>query len=268
MKKTLLLIAAGALLTGCGVNDPAKPEMPAEAAAFTAEATEVEYTEAETETEKTEAQTEEEIAEKTGPVKVPMKEQEALDKLCAKYGKEFKVAERNVQNEYWDEKPDILNVWYDLEDEEGRTFKAMIKENLDTVVYDGYAYVLHEKELYDETAAYIRSLMPEGKLWFGINSGVVPFETPANMNFDDFSAMFAANDGKINMSVIITGETEISDELQALQSGHTDIRPAELGYSLSINYYRVPQDYYDSLDDVVYGEAGIDRSRLERLTVG
>ena len=261
-KKILSTLAAAVLLTGCGVTESTTTiDAPAETAAvaevYTITANTSAASEAGTAADGT----------KEARVDISPKEQEAIDKLGRKYGREFRAVGRDVQREYWDEKPDHLNVWYDLEDEDGRPFMFMCKENTDIAVSEGYGFIIHEQELCSEAAAYIRKVMPEGKLWFGNNSAMIPFEAAGDNSFESFRQAFIAGDGKLTLSILLTDDTEIPGELKVLMAGRSDIKPAELGYTLYINYYKLAKEDYDSLPEVVYGDSSVDRSKLERFEV-
>ena len=136
-KKILSTLAAAVLLTGCGVTESTTTiDAPAETAAvaevYTITANTSAASEAGTAADGT----------KEARVDISPKEQEAIDKLGRKYGREFRAVGRDVQREYWDEKPDHLNVWYDLEDEDGRPFMFMCKENTDIAVSEGYGFII------------------------------------------------------------------------------------------------------------------------------
>lgn len=289
MKKTLFILAAGLILAGCGIADPCEetgtsetaPSSEAEDTTATEETTETEETTTTEETVTTETTTETapdtettETAATTYPrvsappfdpeKDIPAEEKKALDKLEAKYGREFTPTDRNVHWEYWNEPiPDILRVFFTLEDEEGREFCARGLENTDVIEEDGYNSVLHSTELENEAAEYLRGLMPEAKLWFQECNYLLPFDIPADIGFEEFRQVFADNDGYLNVYLLLTDDMEAPEVLKDLMGGKSIIVPEELGYRLYIDYYRISQEDYDKLDYVTQGRRDMIPGRRE-----
>ena len=283
MKKTLFILVAGLILAGCGIADPCEETGTSE----TAPSTETEDT---TATEETAAAEETTTAEETVTTEtttetapdtdtteasattyprvsappfdpeedIPPEEKKALDKLEAKYGREFTPTDRYVNWEYWNEPiPDILRVFCTLEDEEGRQFYARLLENTDVIEEDGYNSVLHSTELEDEAAEYLRGLMPEAKLWFQECNYLLPFDIPADIGFEEFRQVFRDNDGYLSLDIMLTDDMEIPEVLKELQGSKNNILPEELGYRLYIEYYQISQEDYDKLDDVTHGRTDL-----------
>ncbi|MBO4876938.1 MAG: hypothetical protein J5501_02900 [Ruminococcus sp.] len=298
MKKTLFILAAGFILAGCGIVDPCDeietaetaPSSEAEETAAAEETTETEETTTTEETVTTETTTDTapvtettEAAATTYPratappfdpeEDIPPEEKKALDKLEAKYGREFTPTDRNVHWEYWNEPiPDILRVFFTLKDEEGREFCARGLENMDVIEADGYTYVLHGTELEDEAAEYLRGLVPEAKLWFRDCNELLPFDIPADIGFEDYRQVFADNEGYLSLDILFTDDMEVPEELKELQGRKNSILPEALGYRLYIDLYRISQEDYDRIDDVTHGRTDMIPERQEisgiRLKLG
>lgn len=265
MKKTLFILAAGLILAGCGIADPGDANETTETAA-PSEAEETVTTELTTDTAPVTETTE--AAETTclrvspppfDPEKdIPPEERKALDKLEARYGRQFTPTERYVQWEYINEPvPDILRVFYTLEDEEGRQFSARVLENTDVTEADGYTCVLHGTGLEDEAAEYLRGLMPEAKIWFQECNKLLPSDIPADIGFEEFRQVFRDNDGSLSLDIMLTDDMEIPEVLKELQGSKNNILPEELGYRLYIDYYQISQEDYDKLDDVTHGRTDL-----------
>ena len=214
--------------------------------------------EAVTETEMTTEEYESEIY--TDDIeKVPSEEQAALEKLNAKYGKEFKFICRDVQWEFWDTPiPEKRPTTYTLEDDEGRRFCAYGTEDSDEISGDEYVFPLFEDELIENTKNYIRSYTQAGKLWLPtINRRTMPFEAPAEPTYEEFFSYFCNQEGKISAFVFLPEGTELSvfDNMNYL---YLD----DFGCQVVLYVYYLPQKDYDRLDDVVYGNANINREHM------
>lgn len=287
MKKTLLILAAGILLTGCGVMDSASdtdtPVISVTEPVSEAETT-VTVTETETTTETTAAATTasaaavtEAAAEPAAPIdeyedelytshieKVPPEEQAALDKLNAKYGKNFTFICREVQWEFIGVPiPEKKPTTYTLEDDEGRRFLAFGTEDSDEIISDNYTFPLYKDDLFDHTRDYIRSYTQAGKLWILTPYKTwLPFEAPAEMTYEEFFSYFCQQEGKIFADILLPEGTELPEELTSFD-GLNSIYLDGFGCPVNLGVYYLPQSDYDSLEDVTYGDIGIDRDHLK-----
>lgn len=218
--------------------------------------------EAVTETEMTTEEYESEIY--TDDIeKVPSEEQAALEKLNAKYGKEFKFICRDVQWEFWDTPiPEKRPTTYTLEDDEGRRFCAYGTEDSDEISGDEYVFPLFEDELIENTKNYIRSYTQAGKLWIPtINRRTMPFEAPAEPTYEEFFSYFCNQEGKISAFVFLPEGTELPTELSVFDNMNY-LYLDDFGCQVVLNVYYLPQKDYDRLDDVVYGNANINREHM------
>ena len=218
-------------------------------------------TEAVTETETTTEEYESDIY--TNNIeKVPSEEQAALEKLNAKYGKEFKFICRDVQWEFYGGIPEKKPTTYTLEDDEGRRFCAYGTEDSDEISGDEYVFPLFEDELLENTKNYIRSYTQAGKLWLPtINRRTMPFEAPAEPTYEEFFSYFCNQEGKISAFVFLPEGTELPTELSVFDNMNY-LYLDDFGCQVVLYVYYLPQKDYDRLDDVVYGDANINREHM------
>lgn len=288
MKKLILTLTAVLMLTGCSEKNAASSETSKNETSERSEVTvhvetgtaivntdtviettatetttsAVTTAEAVTETETTTEEYESEIY--TDDIeKVPSEEQAALEKLNAKYGKEFKFICRDVQWEFWDTPiPEKRPTTYTLEDDEGRRFCAYGTEDSDEISGDEYVFPLFEDELIENTKNYIRSYTQAGKLWIPtINRRTMPFEAPAEPTYEEFFSYFCNQEGKISAFVFLPEGTELPTELSVFDNMNY-LYLDDFGCQVVLNVYYLPQKDYDRLDDVVYGNANINREHM------
>lgn len=288
MKKLILTLTAVLMLTGCSEKNAASSETSKNETSERSEVTvhvetgtaivntdtviettatetttsAVTTAEAVTETEMTTEEYESEIY--TDDIeKVPSEEQAALEKLNAKYGKEFKFICRDVQWEFWDTPiPEKRPTTYTLEDDEGRRFCAYGTEDSDEISGDEYVFPLFEDELIENTKNYIRNYTQAGKLWIPtINRRTMPFEAPAEPTYEEFFSYFCNQEGKISAFVFLPEGTELPTELSVFDNMNY-LYLDDFGCQVVLNVYYLPQKDYDRLDDVVYGNANINREHM------
>ncbi|MCR5112226.1 MAG: membrane lipoprotein lipid attachment site-containing protein [Ruminococcus sp.] len=288
MKKLILTLTAVLMLTGCSEKNAASSETPKNETSERSEVTvhvetgtaivntetviettatetttsAVTTAEAVTETETTTEEYESEIY--TNKIeKVPSEEQAALEKLNAKYGKEFKFICRDVQWEFWDTPiPEKRPTTYTLEDDEGRRFCAYGTEDSDEIRSDEYVFPLFEDELIENAKNYIRSYTQAGKLWLPtINRRTMPFEAPAEPTYEEFFSYFCNQEGKISAFVFLPEGTELPTELSVFDNMNY-LYLDDFGCQVVLYVYYLPQKDYDRLDDVVYGNGNINREHM------
>ena len=288
MKKLILTLTAVLMLTGCSEKNAASSETSKNETSERSEVTvhvetgtaivntdtviettatetttsAVTTAEAVTETETTTEEYESEIY--TNDIeKVPSEEQAALEKLNAKYGKEFKFICRDVQWEFWDTPiPEKRPTTYTLEDDEGRRFCAYGTEDSDEIKGDEYVFPLFENELLENVKDYIRSYTQAGKLWIPtINRRTMPFEAPAEPTYEEFFSYLCNQEGKISAFVFLPEGTELPTELSVFDNMNY-LYLDDFGCQVVLNVYYLPQKDYDRLDDVVYGNANINREHM------
>lgn len=288
MKKLILTLTAVLMLTGCSEKNAASSETSKNETSERSEVTvhvetgtaivntdtviettatetttsAVTTAEAVTETEMTTEEYESEIY--TDDIeKVPSEEQAALEKLNAKYGKEFKFICRDVQWEFWDTPiPEKRPTTYTLEDDEGRRFCAYGTEDSDEISGDEYVFPLFEDELIENTKNYIRSYTQAGKLWLPtINRRTMPFEAPAEPTYEEFFSYLCNQEGKISAFVFLPEGTELPTELSVFDNMNY-LYLDDFGCQVVLYVYYLPQKDYDRLDDVVYGNANINREHM------
>ena len=282
MKKLILTLTAVIMLTGCSTAKPENGTAEDSANATTAAGTTVTVTETETSTETTATETTTSAVTTTEAVtetettteeyesdiytnnieKVPSEEQAALEKLNAKYGKEFKFIRRDVQWEFYGGIPEKRPTTYTLEDDEGRRFCAYGTEDSDEISGDEYVFPLFEDELLENTKNYIRSYTQAGKLWLPtINRRTMPFEAPAEPTYEEFFSYFCNQEGKISAFVFLPEGTELPTELSVFDNMNY-LYLDDFGCQVVLYVYYLPQKDYDRLDDVVYGNANINREHM------
>jgi hypothetical protein len=288
MKKLILTLIALLMLRGCSEENAAAPETSknetSEQSAVTVHvetgtaivntdtviettATEtttsaVTTTEAVTETETTTEEYESDIY--TNNIeKVPSEEQAALEKLNAKYGKDFRFICRDVQWEFYGGIPEKRPTTYTLEDDEGRRFCAYGTEDSDVISGDEYVFPLFENELLENVKDYIRSYTQAGKLWLPtINRRTMPFEAPAEPTYEEFFSYFCNQEGKISAFVFLPEGTELPTELSVFDNMNY-LYLDDFGCQVVLYVYYLPQKDYDRLDDVVYGDVYINREHMK-----
>ncbi|MBR5164392.1 MAG: membrane lipoprotein lipid attachment site-containing protein [Ruminococcus sp.] len=283
MKKIILTLTAAVMLTGCTAKNTETPEKSEPSAVTVNAETETtankealiitaaeNTTHAETVTEavtETSAVSEEEYESElhTSHIEnVPIEEQAALDKLRTKYGKDFTFICRDVQWEYIGVPiPEKLRIYYTLEDDDGRRFMAVGTEDSDEISGDNYAFPLFENELLDHAKDYIRSYTQAGKLWvLYATEKMMPFEAPAELTYEEFFSYFCQQEGKIFADILLPEGTELPEELTSFD-GLNSIYLDGFGCPVNLGVYYLPQSDYDSLEDVTYGDIGIDRDHLK-----
>ncbi len=283
MKKIILTLTAAVMITGCtakntetseksepsAVTVNAETETTANKEALIITAAE-NTTHAETVTEavtETSAVSEEEYESElhTSHIEnVPIEEQAALDKLRTKYGKDFTFICRDVQWEYIGVPiPEKKPTTYTLEDDEGRRFLAFGTEDSDEITSDNYTFPLYKDDLFDHTRDYIRSYTQAGKLWILTPYKTwLSFEAPAEMTYEEFFSYFCQQEGKIFADILLPEGTELPEELTSFD-GLNSIYLDGFGCPVNLGVYYLPQSDYDSLEDVTYGDIGIDRDHLK-----
>lgn len=195
---------------------------------------------------------------------VPIEEQAALDKLRTKYGKDFTFICRDVQWEFIGVPiPEKKPTTYTLEDDEGRRFLAFGTEDSDEITSDNYTFPLYKDDLFDHTRDYIRSYTQAGKLWILTPYKTwLSFEAPAEMTYEEFFSYFCQQEGKIFADILLPEGTELPEELTSFD-GLNSIYLDGFGCPVNLGVYYLPQSDYDKLEDVTYGDIGIDRDHLK-----
>ncbi|MBO4876940.1 MAG: hypothetical protein J5501_02910 [Ruminococcus sp.] len=279
MKKTFIILAAGIILSGCGVietseNDIPEVTEPASAAETTETTTETTTTTTTAETlavVTTAAPTEEATIDweeyeselyTRHEEKIPPEERAALDKLRAKYGKDFTFVSRELPWEFFGGIPEKKPATYVLMDDEGRYFAAFGTEDSEELTGEEYAYLFHEDEFFDRTKEYIRSYTQAGKLWILTPyKKSVPLEAPADLTYDQFLTYFCDRGYRVYANILIPEGTELPEEFvsdEFMNRIHLD----GLSYDVDLGVYYLPQKDYDVLDDVTYGDVDIDKNHL------
>lgn len=287
MKKLILTLIALLMLRGCSEENAAAPETSnnetSEQSAVTVHVetgtaivntdTVIETTTAETTTyteavtgtvtEPSEIYDEYENELHTSHIEnVPPEERAALDKLNAKYGKDFRFICRDVQWEFYGGIPEKRPTTYTLEDDEGRRFCAYGTEDSDVISGDEYVFPLFENELLENVKDYIRSYTQAGKMWLPtINRRTMPFEAPAEPTYEEFFSYFCSQEGKISAFVFLPEGTELPTELSVFDNMNY-LYLDDFGCQVVLYVYYLPQKDYDRLDDVVYGNANINREHM------
>ncbi len=277
MKKTFIILAAGIILSGCGAieqseNDIPEVTEPASAAETTETTTETTTTTAETTAVITTAAPTEEATidweeyenelytrheEKISP-----EERAALDKLRAKYGKDFTFVSRELPWEFFGGIPEKKPATYVLMDDEGRYFAAYGTEDSEDLTGEEYAYLFHEDEFFERTKDYIRSYTQAGKLWILTPyKKSVPLEAPADLTYDQFLTYFCAGGYRVYANILLPEGTELPEELISDEFMNR-IQLDDLSYSIDLGVYYLPQKDYDSLDDVTYDDIEINHDHL------
>ena len=151
-----------------------------------------------------------------GAEEIPEAEWNGLEKLKGKYGKDFEVIARNLCWEFWPkvilnddgtrttipvnrDPNEPLNVVYVLKGGDGIYFEASIKENTDNITHDNYLYTHYWDQLRDEAAGSLQKLVPGGKVFIEARAGCgeLPFESPADMTYEEFRQALADNKGYV-----------------------------------------------------------------------
>ena len=193
---------------------------------------------------------------------VPPEERAALDKLRAKYGKDFTFVSRELPWEFFGGIPDKKPATYVLMDDEGRCFAAFGTEDSEELTGEDYAYLFHEDEFFDRTKEYIRSYTQAGKLWILTPyKKSVPLEAPADLTYDQFLTYFCSGGYRVYANIFLPEGTELPEELVS-DKFMNRIDLDGLSYSINLGVYYLPQKDYDSLDDVTYGDVDIDRDHM------
>lgn len=193
---------------------------------------------------------------------VPPEERAALDKLRAKYGKDFTFVSRELPWEFFGGIPDKKPATYVLMDDEGRYFAAFGTEDSEELTGEDYAYLFHEDEFFDRTKEYIRSYTQAGKLWILTPyKKSVPLEAPADLTYDQFLTYFCSGGYRVYANIFLPEGTELPEELVS-DKFMNRIDLDGLSYSINLGVYYLPQKDYDSLDDVTYGDVDIDRDHM------
>ena len=276
MKKLIITLTAVLMLTGCAEKNTAATETstnettkPTSAVTAKVETTTAETTASEktTSAEALETATFNEDYESdlyTSRIEnVPSEEQTALDKLRAKYGKDFTFICREVQWEFFGEKPEKKPTTYILEDNEGRRFWAYGTEDSDEISGDNYAFPLFKDELLDHAKDYIRSYTKAGKLWMWYaTEKMMPFEAPAELTYEDFFSYFCKQEGKVFANIILPDGSELPEELTSFDTQNI-IYLDDFGCQIVHYVYYMPQRDYDKLEDEMYGDIYINRDHMK-----
>ncbi|MBO4493103.1 MAG: hypothetical protein J5724_01830 [Ruminococcus sp.] len=204
-----------------------------------------------------------------GPEEIPEAEWNALTKVNEKYGTTFEVIARTL---CWESMPSsILNddgttstipvdrdynkplvVAYSLKGSDGVAFEVYLKENTDVIIDDTYLYYHYVEQLHNEAAGSLRKLVPGGKVYFfGMDNGRLPFESPAQMTYEEFRQALADNKGSVFGDVFVAEGMDVSDDMRAYSPRRGQGQPGEYGYILKFHVNQVSQEDYDSLDDIM-----------------
>ena len=204
-----------------------------------------------------------------GPEEIPEAEWNALTKVNEKYGTTFEVSARTLCWESWprtilnddgttttipvDRDPnEPLVVAYGLKGSDGVDFEVYLKENTDVIIDDSYFYEHYKEQLHNEAADSLRKLVPGGKVYFfGIDSGRLPFESPARMTYEEFRQAMAENKGYVFGDVFVAEGMDVSDDMRAYSPRRGHGHPGEYGYYLRVHVNQVSQEDYDRLDDIM-----------------
>lgn len=207
-----------------------------------------------------------------GAEEIPEAEWNGLEKLKAKYGRDFEVFTRSLCWESWPktilnddgtrttipvnrDPNEPLDVVYTLKGSDGIYFEARIKENTDNITHDNYLYTHYWDQLKDEAAGSLQKLVPGGKVFIEARAGCgeLPFESPADMTYEEFRQALADNKGYVFCWVIVAEGMEVSDDMRAYSPRRGDGHPGEYGYILQVHVEQVSQEDYDRLDDIIEG---------------
>ena len=204
-----------------------------------------------------------------GPEEIPEAEWNALTKLNEKYGENFEVIARTLCWEFWprtilnddgttttipvDRDPnEPLVVVYGLKGSDGVGFTAYLKENTDIITDDTYLYYHYMEQLHNEAAGSLQKLVPGGKVYlFGDDNGKLPFESPAQMTYEEFRQALAENKGYVFGNVFVAEGMDVSDDMRAYSPRRGHGHPGEYGYYLRVHVDQVSQEDYDRLDDIM-----------------
>ena len=272
MRRSVIALTAAMMLAGCSAREAEKQDtsVPDTTAVTTTETvTEtttitatVQVTEAATESSTINEEYESDLYTRHIE-KVPTEEQAALDKLRAKYGKDFIFVYREVQWEFIDKPiPEKRPTTYALEDDDGRRFYAYGTEDSDEISGDNYAFPLFEDELLDHAKDYIRSYTQAGKLWLPTPTmKTMPFEAPAELTYEEFFSYFCKQEGKVHANIFLPEGTELPTELSVFDNMNY-LYLDGFGCKIVIYVYYLPQRDYDRLEDVMYGDIYINRDHM------
>ena len=204
-----------------------------------------------------------------GPEEIPEAEWNALTKVNEKYGTTFKVNARTLCWEFWprtilnddgttttipvDRDPnEPLVVVYGLEGSDGVGFEVYLKENTEVITDDTYFYEHYKEQLHNEAADSLRKLVPGGKVYFGgSDNGRLPFESPAQMTYEEFRQALADNKGYVFCWLLVAEGMDVSDDMRAYSPRRGNGHPGEYGYYLRVHVDQVSQEDYDRLDDIM-----------------
>ena len=203
-----------------------------------------------------------------GPEEIPEAEWKALTKVNEKYGKTFEVVNRILDWEHYPktilnddgtttvipyerDPNEPLDVFYVLKDSDGVCFEAHIKENTDIITHDTYLFHQYKERIYKEAAGSLQKLVPGGKVYFnGSDNGELPFESPAEMTYEEFRQALAENKGYVFGWVYVAEGMDVSDDMRAYSPRRGDGHPGEYGYLIKVHVAQVSQEDYDRLDDM------------------
>ena len=87
-------------------------------------------------------------------------------------------------------------------------------------------------------------------------------KTPAEMTYEEFFSYFCQQEGKIFADILLPEGTELPEELTSFD-GLNSIYLDGFGCPVNLGVYYLPQSDYDSLEDVTYGDIGIDHDHLK-----
>ena len=205
-----------------------------------------------------------------GAEEIPEAEWNGLEKLKAKYGKDFEVFARSLCWESWPkiilnddgtqttipvkrDPNEPLNVVYTLKGSDGIYFEARIKENTDNITNDTYLYTHYWDQLKNEAAGSLQKLVPGGKVFIEARAGCgeLPFESPADMTYEEFRQALADNKGYVFCWLFVAEGMDVSDDMRAYSPRRGDGHPGEYGYVLQVHVEQVSQEDYDRLDDIM-----------------
>ncbi|WP_019679023.1 hypothetical protein [Ruminococcus flavefaciens] len=207
-----------------------------------------------------------------GAEEIPEAEWNGLEKLRGKYGRDFEVFARNLCWESWPktilnddgtrttipvkrDPNEPLDVVYTLKGSDGIYFEARIKENTDNITHDTYLYTHYWDQLKNEAAGSLQKLVPGGKVFIEARAGCgeLPFESPADMTYEEFRQALADNKGYVFCWLLVAEGMEVSDDMRAYSPRRGDGHPGEYGYILQVHVEQVSQEDYDRLDDIIEG---------------